>query len=190
MILYRYHRFADRSAFLAACAAIVSALDPAQPVAALGDAAVIEVGTLSDQAEPPAPLPGYHACIAWRGAVPAAFQASVIPRPAGAPVFAGQIEAETAPPPGSDPPPADPVPLKISFAQAEILLSKLPRADSGQGTALDQVEEWVATQPPEIQILWRRGYELYRYSPNVIFIGGLIQQDLDWFFRTADRITG
>jgi hypothetical protein len=198
-LLYRYHRFADRLAFLSACGTVTS-IDPEAPVRRLGESDLMDIGTLyepqtiPDGFDPetdtlPAPVvrPGYHINAAWRGGVPAGFVASVIPRPEGAPIYAGQDEAEAQ---ASDPdtPPLPPVPSRVSIAQASILLSTLPAPDGK--TALQALEDWIATQDAATQTLWHRGYELNRYSQKVALIGAMMEIDLDWFFRTADLITG
>lgn len=86
-----------------------------------------------------------------------------------------------------DPPPA-PVPLAVDMRQARLKLLSEPH---GEGTRLDAVEAYVATQGRSVQIEWLHARELRRDHPLVGIMGvffGQTSADLDQWFRDAAAI--
>lgn len=89
----------------------------------------------------------------------------------------------------STPPPAPPpVPDAIDMRQAELMLVAVPH---GEGTRLDAVNAYIATQPQKVQIEWRRASELRRDHPMVAIMALFFEQteaDVDQFFRDGAAI--
>lgn len=87
---------------------------------------------------------------------------------------------------GASTPP--PVPVAVDMRQAELKLHSEPH---DEGTRLDAVSAFVATQDPFVQIEWRRASELRRDHPMVGIMGfffGMDSSDLDQWFREAAAI--
>ena len=81
-----------------------------------------------------------------------------------------------------------PVPVAVDMRQAELKLLSEPH---GEGSRLDAVNAYVATQDPFVQIEWRRASELRRDHPMVGIMGfffGMASDDLDQWFREAAAI--
>lgn len=81
-----------------------------------------------------------------------------------------------------------PVPVAVDMRQAELKLLGEPH---GEGTRLDAVEAFVATQDQFVQVEWRRAKDLRRDHPMVGIMGfffGMDADDLDQWFREAVSI--
>ncbi|MDP1642714.1 MAG: hypothetical protein Q8L59_11065 [Phenylobacterium sp.] len=86
------------------------------------------------------------------------------------------------------PAPPAPIPLAVDMRQARLKLLSEPH---GEGTRLDAVEAYVATQGRSVQIEWLHARELRRDHPLVGIMGVFFEQtsaDLDQWFREAAAI--
>lgn len=84
--------------------------------------------------------------------------------------------------------PPPPVPLAVDMRQARLKLLSEPH---GEGTRLDAVEAYVATQDRSVEIEWFHAKELRRDHPLVGIIGlffGQSAEDIDQWFREAAAI--
>lgn len=206
MILFRTHKFPDRSAFLAAVASAGEDIsDSALPVTAIGGSDLLDIGTVVvpgpfDEATgewaPGVPMIGYWVVGAWRDAVPGSFAPSIVERPSGCPCFAGQpaaeaAEAEAPPPP---PPVEDPVPSEIDNVQARIMLMQMPSI-SDKANLFEDVNAALQAESGAAWQFWEYSNKIYRYgSPLVealaVVIGLTTEAAKDQFFRTASKISG
>lgn len=87
----------------------------------------------------------------------------------------------------ADAPPA-PVPVEIDMRQAELMLVD---AAHGEGTRLDAVNAYIATQPERVQIEWRRSTKLRRDHPMVAIMAlffGQTEAEVDQWFRDGAAI--
>ena len=94
-------------------------------------------------------------------------------------ILADRAEAQASPPR---------TPEAVDMRQAELKLHSEPH---GEGTRLDAVSAYVATQDPFVQIEWRRASELRRDHPMVGIMGfffGMDSDGLDQWFREAAAI--
>jgi len=76
----------------------------------------------------------------------------------------------------------------VDMRQAELKLDSEPH---GEGTRLDAVDAYVATQSRTVKIEWRRASELRRDHPMVGIMGfffGMDSDGLDQWFREAAAI--
>lgn len=99
----------------------------------------------------------------------------------------GEWVVTDAPPPEPVPAPL-PVPEVVDMRQAELKLDSEPH---GEGTRLDAVDAYVATQSRTVKIEWRRASELRRDHPMVGIMGfffGMDSNGLDQWFREAAAI--
>lgn len=86
-----------------------------------------------------------------------------------------------------DAPPA-PIPIAIDMRQASLMLDAAPH---GEGTRLDAVDAYLATQSRRVQIEWARAKELRRDHPMVAIMAVFFNQtqaDVDQFFRDGAAI--
>lgn len=86
------------------------------------------------------------------------------------------------------PPPPGPVPIAVDMRQARLKLLDEPH---GEGSRLDAVEAYVASQDQKAQIEWVHSKELRRDHPLVGIMGLFFEQtsaDIDQWFREAAAI--
>ena len=96
-----------------------------------------------------------------------------------------RITSDPVPEPALTPPP---VPEAVDMRQASLKLDSEP---NGEGTRLDAVDAYVATQSRTVRIEWERAKELRRDHPMVGIMGfffGMDSDDLDQWFREAAAI--
>jgi hypothetical protein len=85
-------------------------------------------------------------------------------------------------------PPASPVPTAVDMRQARLKLLDEPH---GEGSRLDAVDAYVASQDQRAQIEWVHSKELRRDHPLVGIMGLFFEQtsaDIDQWFREAAAI--
>lgn len=204
MTLFRYYRFADRAAFLAASDAAGFARDAeGAPVAPEGSALDV-VGTAfapppapaveGEDSPPPVALPGWHVNGAWRHAEPASFGPARIAWEPGVPLWAG-----VAPWQDEAPPPLAPgvVPTRITMAQARAVLLLTPGSAPGR-TLFDDVDDALRAERDAGGVagrvawqFWEFANELERRSAMVARLAaglGLSGAAVDELFRAAVRI--
>ncbi len=96
-----------------------------------------------------------------------------------------RITSDPVPEPALTPPP---VPEAVDMRQASLKLDSEP---NGEGTRLDAVDAYVATQSRTVRIEWERAKELRRDHPMVGIMGfffGMDSDGLDQWFREAAAI--
>lgn len=168
-MIYTAHLFEDAAALTAARAV-------AEPAALDVIGTAYAPAVLDAEGEVVAPgeaLPGCYANAAWRGDVPEAWHASVIP-PTEAPRWWSGVPVA---PPVPEPPA---VPVSISPLQAR-------RALLAAGL-LDDVEAALAEAPRETQLAWEYAVEVRRDDPMLFSVAaalGLTAGQVDALFLAA-----